>query len=124
MLDMKSLKVSEREIQKSITEYLRLKKYMVIRLNSGSFPLGEGKNRRFFRSCEPGTPDLMAFKEGNCDPAELGSNDVHAKLYFIEVKAGKNKATQLQLDKMAELAVYGATCIIAHSVEELQEAGL
>src|ERR1035441_6127259 len=80
------LKITEKEIQDSCRDYLQLKGYYVMRLNSGSFPLGEGKNRRFFRSCEPGTPDLMCFKNGL----------ISLELFFIEVKVPGKHPTQLQ----------------------------
>src|ERR1035441_3045429 len=84
------LKITEKEIQDSCRDYLQLKGYYVMRLNSGSFPLGEGKNRRFFRSCEPGTPDLMAFKKHTM----YGNSNTLLGLYFIEVKRARSNLTE------------------------------
>jgi hypothetical protein len=105
-------KVSEKDIQDTIRDYLRLKGWYVMRLNSGSYNLGKS----FVRGVDAGTPDLMAFSP---------FSDVSAvKLFFIEVKVpGKNPST-IQISKMDELEEYGAICIVAHSVEEVKEAGL
>lgn len=114
------LKASEHQIQTMLMHYLQAKGWYVMRLNSGKFAVGEGSNRRFINGQEAGTPDLMAFKdiEYKC------GHDTHVQtdLVFVEVKTPQNpKPTDIQERKMHELEEHGARCIVAHSLEELQE---
>jgi len=119
---MKKIIPLESEIQKQIIDYLKLKHYFVMRLNSGSYAVNGGKS--FVRGCEPGTPDLLAFKVlgkriGQPDHIHVGLN-----LFFIEVKRPKGRVTELQEQKMIELEAYGAICLVIHSVDELQALNL
>lgn len=91
-----------------------MKGYYCQRLNSGMIPMGEGRSRRMIRLVKSGTPDVMAFKHYELDGEDF------TKLLFIEVKRPGKKPTPLQTAKMEELEEYGARCIVAHSVEELQ----
>lgn len=100
-------KLTEHDLQNSIIEYLRRKKFFVMRLNSGAVKTQTG----FMRLAEAGTPDLMAFK------LHLSG----MKLYFIEVKLPGKKPTIAQQTKMHELETYGAVCMVIHSLEELTE---
>ena len=109
------IKITEHQLQTLLMNYLRAKGWYVMRLNSGKYSVGEGRNKRFIMGQEAGTPDLMAFKDaGNIDIA-------YPDLVFIEVKVPGNKPTRLQELKMKELEEYRARCIVAHSLEELQE---
>lgn len=87
-------------------------------MNSGMLPMGEGRSRRLIRMNKAGTPDIMAFKNKDCPNLECGYPIVD--LLFIEVKRPGNKATPLQTEVMKELEEYGATCIVAHSVDEVE----
>lgn len=70
---------------------------------------------------ERGTPDLLAFREAECDPAEWGRGDEeHTLLLFIEVKRKGKKPTWNQEQKMKELEEYGARCIVATGIEDLE----
>lgn len=109
------LKQSEHQIQTLLMNYLTAHNWHVTRLNSGKLPIGEGRSRRMVQLLPAGTPDLMAFKPDNHAESE------GVKLVFIEVKVPGNKPTLLQKLKMEELEDHGARCIVAHSLEELQE---
>jgi hypothetical protein len=78
-----------------------------------------GKNYRV-RMADVGTPDIMAFKIGGCDPAEWGGGRDHVELLFIEVKQPKKNPTVFQSLKMKELESFGARCLVIHSLEELE----
>ena len=114
--------LTEKQIQDQIIQYLRMKHFYVQRLNAGQFEMGEGKSRRFIKGVATGTPDLMAFK--------TRSIEVHFErvyfidLVFVEVKrpglGKKSEPTPLQEMKMEELTGYGARCIVAHSIEEME----
>lgn len=129
---MKAISPTEKQIQDSIIEYLRLKKYMIIRLNSGNQFI-EGKNGKTYRIklSDPGTPDILAFGQKENYSTTSGSTigiislsiplSYHPlNLYFIEVKRPGGKVTELQRQKMEELERFGAKCLVIHSLEELQ----
>jgi len=96
----------EHEIQTQCMNYLKAKGFYCLRLNSGKYSVGEGRNRRFIMGQEAGTPDILAIKYGKC--------------YFFEIKKPKGKLTFYQKHKMKELEGYGARCYVIHSLEEMQ----
>lgn len=104
---------TEHSIQTAIINYLGYLGYYVQRLNSGAVRTPTGG---LVRLAAKGTPDIMAFKK--C-PMNFGEEDVH--LFFIEVKRPGKKATFNQEHMMKELEAHGAKCIIATSVEDLEE---
>lgn len=101
------IKVSEHEIQNQILEYLRLKGYYCMRLNSGRYAVGG----RYIAGQEAGTPDIMAFKK-------------FYPILFAEVKKPGKKPTDLQKAKMEELRKFGAHCFVATCIEDLQKEGI
>ena len=104
--------ISEHQLQTLIMNYLTANGYYVQRMNSGAIRDSKGYMIRFGQA---GTPDIMAFK-----PNKL--NAAAADLIFIEVKTPRNPTpTLLQARKMDELEEHGATCLVVHSLEELQE---
>ena len=115
-----TLQPTEHQTQQLIMNYLRMKGWYVMRLNSGKYSVGEGRNRRFIMGQEAGTPDLLCFKDNFYGKGQDGLVSV----CFIEVKAGKNKPTALQTAKMEELEQYGARCIVAYGIEDIQKIGL
>lgn len=118
--------ISEHQLQTLLKNYLEAKGWYVMRLNSGMVKtVNKYGNTHRIRLAEVGTPDLMAFKSWNCSVC-IGEGyeeeDCGIKLLFIEVKTPKNpKPTFAQEQKMKELESFGARCIVAHSLEELQE---
>lgn len=121
---------SEHQIQTQIINFLRYKGYYVQRMNSGKIPIGEGRSRRLISMSRAGTPDVLAFRR---KPLELKGGWLPAStpkglfidiphILFIEVKTPGNKPTALQAEVMEELEKHGARCIVAHSVEEVEEA--
>ena len=114
----KLVKPRESDIQNECIAYLESQGYYVQRLNAGGYKMAGG----FVHGVKAGTPDIMCFKEGDCDPAELGNQyEVHAELIFIEVKRPGGKITLLQEKKIEELREYGARCMVVYSLEELQD---
>ena len=116
MIKQQLLQPSEHQLQTQLMQYLRTIGWYVLRLNSGKFSVGEGRNRRFINGQDAGTPDLLAFK-GSC----IHHYKEHVHLLFVEVKVPGNKPTALQTAKMKELEEYGATCLVSHSLEELHQ---
>lgn len=102
---------TEHMIQNQIIHYLKYSQYFVMRLNSGKYSVGEGRNKRFIMGQDAGTPDIYALKDGQS--------------YFLEIKRSKkHKATELQKAKMAEIESYGGACYVVSSIEDVQEYGL
>ena len=112
----KLVKPREADIQHEIITYLESKGYYVQRLNAGGYKLGNG----FVHGVKGGTPDLMAFKcQVDFCNAPIGDCDID--LVFVEVKRPGGIVSELQIQKIKELENYGARCIVAHSVAELEE---
>lgn len=99
--------IPERAIQASCMEYLRLRGYYVLRLNSGALPNAQGRPVRMLPA---GTPDVLAIKDG--------------RALFVEMKRAGAKPTVLQEMAMATLDAHGARCVVATAVEDLQDAGI
>lgn len=108
------VKPTETQIMNAIIGLLRYRGFYVQRMNSGAL---RDKRNRLIRMNRAGTPDVMAFK-GGC----VHHFEDHVHLLFIEVKVPGNKPTPLQAEVMKELEEHGARCLVAHSVEEVEEA--
>lgn len=126
---MNTIQPTEHQIQTLIINYLKIKGWYVMRMNSGKYSLGEGRSKRFVQGHEAGTPDVMAFKKftkpgTEKDYGSYATAEQELSLLFIEVKRPKKKATVLQEAKMKELQEYGAKCIIATSIEDLKAKGI
>jgi len=93
----------ERAIQAAIIAYLRANQFYVLRLNAGALPNKQGRPVRMLPA---GCLDLLAIKAGRAT--------------FVEVKRPGKMPTERQRLMMAELRTYGARCICATSVEELE----
>lgn len=106
---MKLFAPSEHQIQNDIFTYLAYKGYYVLRLNSGAVKTKTG----YMRLSPKGTPDLMAFK------GYSGHGGVN--LLFIEVKRPGKKVSPEQEIMMDMLSTYGARCIVAYSVKDVEE---
>lgn len=107
------IKQSEKEIQSDCMQYLQLKGWYVLRLNSGMAKTEKG----MIRLAPAGTPDLMAFKKITF--MDGGENSC-VELIFIECKVPGNKPTLYQKEMMKQLEKHGAKCLVIHSREELE----
>jgi len=109
---MQQLQATEAEIQRSIMDYLTMKGWYVLRLNSGMQVINQpGQARRVMHAAAAGTPDLLALRHD------------HAPL-FIEVKRPGKKPTPVQQAMMGTLIDHGATCLVATSVDDVQDEEL
>lgn len=113
------LKISEHQIQNQVISAGWLKGWFVLRLNSGKVTssytyktndkgkLGQTVQRHINLS-EPGTPDLMLFKQT--------ATGLH--IMFFEIKTPTGKVTSLQAQKMKDLSRYGAHCYTVRSLDD------
>jgi len=105
---MQQLQATEAQIQQSIIQYLTLKGWHVLRQNAGALLNPQG---RPVRMGEPGTPDLLAIKDGQPP-------------LFVEVKRPGKRPTPIQAAMAARLTAHGARCLVATSVEDVQDEGI
>jgi hypothetical protein len=114
---------TEHQIQTQIINFLQHKGYYVQRMNSGAL---RDRRNHLIRLNRAGTPDVMAFKR--LDPRVVGqagrlrATEPKLDLLFVEVKRPGNPPTETQIRVMKELEEHGARCLVAHSVEEVEEA--
>ncbi len=99
------MKNKEQDIQKSIIDYLRLKKYVIIKHHSTGFTVREGKSVAF-RYGEKGVSDLIA-----CAP--------WMQFWAIEVKRKYGKPTEDQLDFIARVNKNGGVAFVAYSIDDV-----
>jgi hypothetical protein len=102
-------KITEAQVQKSILEFLTLKKIVHFRLNSGAVRTQSGG---YCRLQKTGTPDILAL------PQRWNAEMWGATPVFIEVKRpGIGKLTDAQKAMHAELKDGGFIVITADDVQ-------
>jgi Holliday junction resolvase len=90
--------MTESQIQKQAIELLKLSGYLVFRLNSG-------KARNNIRLCPPGTPDLLAVKDG--------------LVLWIEMKKPRGVLSDAQGKMISDLRLHRQTVLIADSISDI-----
>ena len=96
---------TEQEIQKTIIDYLRIKKYVVFKHHSTGFTVREGRVAAF-RYSEKGISDIIA-----CSPK--------GTFVAIEIKRPGKKPTQEQLDFIAQVSTNSGIAFVAHSLDDV-----
>lgn len=99
--------VLEKDIQRSILDYLILKRAFHWRNNTGAF-VGEHKGvRRFVKYGLPGSPDIFALKAGT--------------IYGIEVKRPGGKQSEAQRLFQFDFEQNGGVYRIAQSIDDIKD---
>lgn len=119
---MKLPTATEHEIQQTIINFLKYKGYYVQRLNTGVIRSTYKGRDRMIRMSAKGTPDIMAFRPLVISKCSNGGLCSKIKLIFIEVKRPGKIATFAQEQMMKELESYGARCIVATCIEDVEQA--
>ena len=96
---------TEQQIQKSIIDYLRLRKYVVFKHHSTGFTVREGK--------------VAAFKYGEKGVADIIACSPKGTFVAIEVKRPGKTATPEQLEFLERIRNYGGIAILTHSLGEV-----
>jgi len=96
---------TEQNIQKSIIDYLRLKKYVVFKHNSTQFGVRNGE-RFAFTNGTKGISDIIA-----CSP--------RGGFVAIEVKKPGGKPTPEQIDFLERVSKNMGIGILAHSIDDV-----
>lgn len=101
---MASIKLKEADVQKSILEYLAVKKIFHFRNNSGAMG-GEYKGKRWFmRFGAIGSPDIICV--------------VNGRFIGIEVKGEKGVQSEHQKEFQRRLEEAGGRYIMARSIDD------
>jgi len=95
----------EKHIQNTIISLLRIHGAYVIRVNSGAVMAKGRKGNYMFRGAVAGTPDIIACYKG--------------KFLAIEVKRGKNEATDIQLARHEEIKRAGGIVRVMNDPDEV-----
>ena len=95
----------EKSIQQAIISLLQIHGAYVIRVNSGAVRIQGRGGMRMFRGAVAGTPDIIACYRG--------------KFIAIEVKRGKNEATDLQKARHEEIRRAGGAVCVMRDPEEV-----
>ena len=93
--------MTESEIQRDITAFLKTCGFIVYRMNSGAV-------RHNVKMCDPGTPDIFVISP-------------YGKSIWIEVKTETGKVSFVQQAMHAKLRSYDQAVIVARSVEDVKE---
>jgi len=93
--------MTETQIQKEISDYLKALGFKVYRMNSGYI-------KKNVKLAEDGTPDLMT-------AADRGRS------LWIEVKVPGNLPSEIQKRRHAELRALGHVVIVAYSLEDVKK---
>lgn len=97
--------LSEQDIQKTILDYLKLKRYVVFKHHSTGSTIRDGK-AVYFAHGEKGISDIIA-----CSPK--------GTFVAIEVKKRGGKASPEQLEFLERIRAYGGIGILAYSLDDV-----
>lgn len=99
----------ERDIQSSIIQYLKLKRYLFIKVNTVG--IYKKSTDRYIPSQSVGAPDILVFLDGGIAIA-------------IEVKTSVGKLSEFQKEWQRKSEKIGMTYLIARSVVDVMRVGL
>lgn len=99
----------EREIQQQVIDYLLLRRFRVLRQNTGALRIG----RRLVRFGQPGSADLLVILPALPDLPRAG-------LAAVEIKRPGNRPTVLQRAWLDDMTSEGVCCWVVSSVDEVR----
>lgn len=102
------LKARESEVQRSILEYLGLRRYFCWRNNTGGF---RDARDHFYQFGKVGSGDILGLTH-------------EGKFFSIEVKARGKKPTDHQLEFMRRVNASNGLAFVAYSVDDAVKNGL
>lgn len=101
----------ESEIQRGILDYLKLRGYLCKRNNSGKIISHRRGKTWAVNLGAAGWPDIIGLTKGG-------------KFFGIEVKRPGEEATEIQKEIGLQIEMSGGIWFVAHSIDEVIEAGL
>lgn len=100
-------KVSEKDIQDAILDYLKVIGIFAWRQNTGCMEINEGSNRRFIRFGLVGMSDILGVLPDG-------------RMLAIEVKTDKGKTTEYQEAFLNKVKDSNGVSFVARSIEDVQ----
>lgn len=110
--------MKESAIQKSILQYLAVKRIFAVRVNSGVTVATTGGKRRAIHMAAAGTADIMAILGAECEDYPAS----HKKILWIEVKTSGGKQSELQRSFQMQVEDLGHCYVIARSIDDVEAA--
>ena len=112
---MELKKITEKEVVKQVKQVIKATGIKLQRINTGSFVIGTGRNRRFIKTADAGTCDFEGY-------------DNIGRFVAIECKRPSGGRLSLeQKERIDDINEKGGVAFVAHSGEEalkqLQERG-
>ena len=101
------MKLSERDIQKQIMDWLKLKRIFHYRQNSGAQLASYKGKQRFFRFGYKGAPDIVCV--------------INGQYVGLEVKTSAHEQSLAQVEFGVELERAGGKYFVVHSLDEAIE---
>lgn len=103
---MSFVDIPEREVIRQVKEIILATGIKLQRINTGSFSIGEGQNKRYIRTAEKGTLDFEGY-------------DNIGRFCAIECKRPVgSKLSPAQKMRIDDINTKGGVAIVAHSGEE------
>jgi hypothetical protein len=101
------IKVLEKTVLQQVLQYLRLRKCLCYRMNTGAgtFQNKEGP-RRFVKFGEKGMADIIAWTKSGTT-------------LWVECKGSTGKQSELQRHFQGQVEAYGHIYIVAHSIDDI-----
>ena len=101
-----TIKVLEKDVQRSILDFLKLKRLLAIRINSGGFPINrKDGSKGWARGADAGTADILAF--------------TGASVIWVECKSSVGKLTESQKEFKKKVEKLGHIYIVARSLDDV-----
>lgn len=98
--------IPEREVVRQVKEIITATGIKLQRINTGSFSIGEGRNKRYIRTAEKGTLDFEGY-------------DNKGRFCAIECKRPVGgRLSPAQKVRIDDINAKGGVAIVAHSGEE------
>jgi len=114
--------MKEGDIVRACLDYLKLKKILAWRNQTGALVLGAGRDRRFMRQGMKGSADIIAcVKVGPLLNTELNCVRL-GQMWAIECKTDKGKQSPAQKEFEALVVASGGRYVVVRSVAELASA--
>ena len=109
------LKLSEKQIQRHILDWLELKQIFHWRNNTGSYVAEHKGKQRYIRYGDVGSPDIFAIIRMSIIQGEYG------QIYGIEVKSSTGKQRDSQKEWQTRFEQAGGVYILAYSLDDVME---
>lgn len=116
---MTKLPEKESSIQSAIIQYLEMRGFKVIRINSGAVRIGE-RGRSFVKLAPAGTPDLLVLPQYQ-EIRKMHYTTHPQDMFWIECKTVKGVLNANQISVHNDYALRGVQVIVARSIDDVMK---